>query len=79
MNSVEITSDDMTTNGDELNDDETDYDFLIEKTFFLNGSDDDDAIANDCADVNVNDSDDLPKEHSERCLSLPLLEHDKII
>ena len=37
----------MTTNGDERNDDETDYDFLIEKTLFLNDNDDGNATAND--------------------------------
>lgn len=51
----------MKTNGDEMNDDETDYDFLIEKTFFLNENDDGDATANDYG-VSMNDSDDLPRE-----------------
>ena len=51
----------MTTNGDERNDDETDYDFLIEKTLFLNENDDGNATASDYG-VSMNDSDDLPRE-----------------
>ena len=51
----------MTTNGDEMNDNETDYDFSTEKTFFLNESDDGDVTANDYG-VSMNDSDDHPME-----------------